>query len=136
VSNSHVVAIVLEAHFGERLYDLASRIPVWIVDTSTNRAAAQRYRDLNREQPDHEVVTTFKVDPTQSPETWLTEILGTVDLHHGEYSQHPAYTAIEVFGAGLTSKLREAFAEFGVNTFVQRSGGFVGTKSSDLLRKR
>ena len=129
MSSLYVVAIVLETDFGDRLSALASRMPVWIVDTPANRSSALRHWDPNADQPRQEGVTTFKFDQTQSPETWLIEILGAVDLHHGQYSHDPPYTAIEVFGAALTSTVREAFAEFGLTRFTQRPGGFVGTRT-------
>jgi hypothetical protein len=130
MSGSYVVAVVLDTEFGERLLALASRMPVWIVDIPTNRAAAQRCWDLNTGGTQLHGVTTFKIDQAQSPETWLLEILANVDLHHGQYSQSPPYRAVEVCGAGLTSELREAFAELGLVEFVERSGGFVATKTS------
>jgi|SRR4030095_14875329 hypothetical protein len=130
MSSSYVVAVVLDTEFGEQLLALASRMPVWIVDTPTNCAAAQRCWDLNARQTHLGGVTTFKIDQAQSPETWLLDILANVDLHHGQYSQNPPYRAVEVFGAKLTSELRDAFAQFGLVEFAQRSGGFVATKSS------
>jgi len=127
---TYSVAMVLDTEFADRLLALASRMPVWIVDTPANRSAAQRFWDSNQSRTDLDGVTTFKVDPAQTPETWLSNVLGDVDLHHGQYSHNPPYSAVEVFGATLTPEVREAFAEFGLIDFVQRPGGFVAARRS------
>jgi hypothetical protein len=92
------VAIVFDAAFGSRLFELAARMPVWIVDTPPNLAAVDQWRP-HPAQSEAEGVTTFKVDPKETAEAWCADILYMVDLHHGEYSHDPPYSAIEVIGA-------------------------------------
>src|SRR5258705_13805431 len=41
-SGPYVVGIVVDPSFGDRLYDLLRRMPVWIADTEINRAATDR----------------------------------------------------------------------------------------------
>jgi hypothetical protein len=120
---------VLEPDFGDRLSELAARMPVWIVDTPLNRAAAQKEWAQRPRLSHTEGITTFKVDPAASAEAWLSGVLSDVDLHHGEYSHDPAYSAIEVFGATPTPQLREAFAGYGLDEIAERIGGFVATQS-------
>jgi len=126
----YAVAVVLEPAFGERLTELAARLPVWIVDTPANRAAAKRYWAEHPGQSHTEGVTTFKVDLSLSPEAWCAEVLPDIDLHHGEYSHDPAYTAVEVFGTPLTATLQQRFADYGLAECVERPGGFVATKGA------
>ena len=125
MSSSNRVAVVLETDFGERLSELAARMPVWIVDTPVNRAAAQKQWAQGSGRSHTQAITTFKVDPAQSTEAWLAGVLSAVELHHGEYSHGPPYSAIEVFGARLTPALRETLAEYGLDTFSERQGGFI-----------
>src|SRR5262245_46789716 len=114
----YCVAIVLETDLGDRLGELAARMPVWIVDTPANRAAAQRYWAHNPGRPHTEGVTTFVLDASRPDD--LADVLSEVDLHHGEYSHDPPYSVVEVFGADLTPALRQAFAEFGLTRFIER----------------
>jgi len=126
----YVVALVLEPEFGERLFGLAARVPVWIVDTPTNHTAAQTYWVEHPGQPHTEGVTTFKVERSASPEAWCAEVLSDIDLHHGESSHDPAYSAVEVFGTTLTAALREGFKDYGMAEFEERPGGFVAKKAT------
>jgi hypothetical protein len=92
------VFVVLDREYGERLSELAANGPVWIVDTPTNRAGAQRIwtADPNRSHLDG--ITTFKTADASSPETVLIEQLDTIDPHHGTYSANPPYTVFEIVG--------------------------------------
>src|SRR5262249_1936725 len=107
----YVVGVVLDTAFGVRLTKLAATMPVWIVDTPINRAAAEDVWRYHRGQPHTEGVTTFAVDSNQEPEEWLLGVLETVDLHHGIHSHTPPYSAIEVIGVHLTHQLRAAFED-------------------------
>ncbi len=126
----YAVAVVLDLEFGDRLSELAARLPVWIVDTPANRRAAQRHWVEHPGLSHTEGVTTFKVDLSSSAEVWCAEVLSDIDLHHGEYSHDPAYGAVEVFGATLTAALQQTFKGYGMAEFVERPGGFVATRGA------
>ncbi len=126
--SQYIVAVVLETEFGDRLCELAARMPVWIVDTPVNRSAAEQHWAGHPMSTHLDGVTTFTVDLAGTAEAWLVGILADVDLHHGYYSHDPAYSAIEIYGASLTPEVREALAEYGLMAFAERSGGFVATK--------
>ncbi len=65
------VTIVVDREYGEKLSQLPSDQPVWIVDTPANRAAAGRIW-AKRTNANHLTgVTTFKCDPTRSGEEAL-----------------------------------------------------------------
>src|SRR5262245_58590331 len=130
MSTSYAVGIVLMPDFGDSLFELAGRMPVWIVDTPINRAAAKRYWAERPGASHAHEVTTFKVDVTLAAETWLVGVIATVDLHHGEMSQDPPYEVVEVFGAALAPVIREAFAEHGFTQYLERPGGFVARHTS------
>ena len=122
--SANVVAVVLEVAFGDRLGDLAARMPVWIVDSPANRAAAEALRRAFPGRSHRDGVTTFRVNPSDSPEKWLEDILPTIDLHHGEYSPSPRWTAVEAVGARLVPSLRRALTEFGLTVFEEDARGF------------
>ena len=115
------VAIVVDPNFGERLELLATHMPVWIADTPTNRTCAESL--WSRADAHCPTVTTFRTNGDDSAE-WCRAILPQVELHHGEYSQSPAFDSIEVFGAGATPNLRDALSEYGFTISSERPDGF------------
>ena len=126
----HVVGVVVDPEYGDRLRALASRMPVWIADSDPNRVAVAA---LRREGPSglpHTAigaVTVFDVDQEVSQEAWVLSVLGDIDLHHGEHSHVPPYTALEVFGVEATHDLRVALAEYGLTEIEPRPGGFLAS---------
>jgi hypothetical protein len=122
--NLYTVGLVVDLGFGDRLLGLASRMPVWLIDTPINRAAAERHWRTHTGQVHTNGVTTFKYDATGTPEQWCSDVLSNVDLHHGQYSHDPPYSAVEVLGTPLTEKLRTAFNEFGFMVFSEHTDGF------------
>jgi hypothetical protein len=101
------VGVVVDADFGDRLLNLATRMPVWVAATPPNRAAAERVRAT---LPDSDV-TTFTVDPAGTPDAWCIAELETIELHHGEHSEKPAYSVLETFGGeGTPALIRELCA--------------------------
>jgi hypothetical protein len=125
----NTVTIVVDPEYGDRLNAEAKETPVWIVDTPVNRAAAEVVRAQNPGQRHQSAVTTFRIERNSTPEEWCANILGAVDLHHGEYSHDPPYVVVEVIGALLTVRLRQAFSEYQLNAFVERAAGFQASRS-------
>jgi hypothetical protein len=118
------VAIVLIPDFAAELEGLARRMPVWVVDTPANRAAADR---LRRASPDLDL-TVFRAAPGYAPEEICADVLGTVELHHGPYSRDPPCGALEVVGAAASPRVREALSAEGFAVVAERPGGFVATR--------
>jgi hypothetical protein len=123
-ASEYTVAIVVDAAFGERIHSLAHKMPVWIVDTPINRAAAESHWRQNPENDSVNGVTTFKVDPEASPEDWCAGVLGAVIEHHGEYSHDPPVSSLEIIGAQSADSLVATFAEYGFPRVRSRSDGF------------
>ncbi len=53
----------------------------------------------------------------------------TIDLHHNHYSHDPAWSQIEVYGVGLTPRLRQELREYGVTDFHETPDGFVCSRT-------
>ncbi|MGB2715355.1 MAG: hypothetical protein WBC51_14325 [Vicinamibacterales bacterium] len=127
---AHVVAIVVDPEFGDRVDDLLSRMPVWMADTKINRVAADRV-GASRADSGHGAshtaigaLTTFTVDANATPESWCIGILDTVAGHHDHYSHSPGYSAVEVYGATPSPALLKAFAECRLTQVTALSEGF------------
>ena len=132
---THVVAIVVDPQFGDRLGELLNRMPVWIADTHTNRAAAARAR-ASRSQPGHDIshtaigaLTTFTINPDARPDSWCLGVLDTVAGHHDRYSHSPGYSALEIYGAAPTQELLAALAEYRLTDIAAFPGGFLARTS-------
>jgi hypothetical protein len=124
---AYTVALVVDPDFGNRLGALALEMPVWVADTPTNRAAAEilwKRTPVGISHAARGAITTFQVRVGESPSAWAIEILGDIDLHHGEFSHTPGYSVLEVIGTEATSDLRDALREYGLTELESRVGGF------------
>lgn len=120
------VTIIVDPEFGDRLRLVVT--PVWIADTPINRAAAERVWSERPDEPHTNGVTTFQIDPNSTPDEWCAGILDAVDLHHGENSDSPPYSVVDVIGTRLTIGLRQAFTKYGLKEFVNGVTGFQASK--------
>jgi len=122
------VCVVVDRSFGERLAELPRGVPVWIVDTPSNKAVAQR---LWKERPNESHltgITTFNDMESSSPEELLIAELDSIDLHHGAYSADPPYALLEVIGTRLTDGAKHALAAYGFNEFQEDPSGFTAIR--------
>ena len=124
MANPYKVYVVVDRNFGERLVELPPSVPVWIVDTPSNKPVAQR---LWKERPNETHltgITTFNDMESSSPEELLIEELDSIDLHHGAHSADPPYTVLEILGTRLTDRAKDALAVWGFAEFHEHSTGF------------
>lgn len=110
---SRRVTIVFERTFGDRLAELVMRMPVWIVESNANRAAAAEAWNRATEWP-HISVTLFR-----PPD----------DLRH-LLSQIGRTKRVEVIGMTLTDDARDALVAAGFGKIVETSDGFHASMSS------
>jgi hypothetical protein len=118
------VFVVVDRQYGERLSGLAANGPVWIVDTATNRAAAQRIWPGDPNRSHLSGITTFQTADASSPETALIEELDTIELHHGTYSAHPPFTVLEIIGTSISERTKAALSQFKFDQFQETAEGF------------
>ncbi len=121
------VAIVLVPDFATEVEALVRQMPVWLIDTPPNRAAAER---LWRGSPALDL-TLFSATAGESAEEVCAGIIGTVELHHGPHSRDPPCEAIEVIGATVSPLVRAALSAEGYPLVAERLGGFVATRDPD-----
>jgi hypothetical protein len=126
------VYVVVDREFGEKLAELERGVPVWIVDTPTNKPAAQRFWNERPHENHLTGITTFNDLDSLSPEEMLLGHLDTIELHHGSHSADPPYTVIEVFGTQLTANAKSVLSEYGFNAFDITSTGFTASRLKAL----
>jgi hypothetical protein len=124
MAEAYRVFVVVDREYGERLSELGRTGPVWIVDTPSNRAAAQKLWAAHPEGSHLDGITTFKTSDNSSPEEILINELNTIDLHHGPYSADPPYTVLEVIGAAISERVKTELSHFGFDEFQATLQGF------------
>jgi hypothetical protein len=126
------VAIVVDPAFGDQIRDLPPQMPVWVLDTPINRQAAHRFWPDGAEASSGRNITTF-IGGDESAEDSCIRILPTVDTHHNALAQKPPYSAIEVFGARLTTELRRALEEYGFLVVQADDSHFIAREKSQVV---
>ena len=124
IRDPKTVAVIVECDGAERIAALADRVHVWAIDTPENRRKAEavwRRRVGNQ----HELsMTLFPFDPV-APDQIVLDVLESIDLHHGEFSQSPAWSRAKVYGALPTPSLTTELHRFGFFHIDEIDGGFV-----------
>lgn len=127
------VWVVVDPFFGERLAGLPPNEPVWIVDSAANTPVAHR---LWKDRPTGcglAGITTFRPGSGYNPEQELISQLGTIDLHHGEFSADPPCSALVVTGCGATEAVRYALSGYGFRVKSVQQNGFLARRDGNPI---
>jgi hypothetical protein len=73
-------------------------------------------------------VTTFNAG--ESAEASFLAVLGTVELHHGEYSHDLALSVLQVIGLNLSEVVKDALNEYGFRDVESSPDGFVARRAA------
>lgn len=124
-TDSPCVAIVLVRDFAAGLERLAGQMPVWVINTPTNRATVETLRagasDLD--------ITLFTATSEVPAEEICADLFGVVELHHGPDSGDPPCAVIEVIGAAASPAVREALAATGYELVSETADGFLAARA-------
>lgn len=124
----HKVYVVVDPEFGEQLVNLEKGVPVWIVDTPTNKPVVQRLWGEHHQRTHLTGITLFRYAESSSAEDMLLEELDMIDLHHGSDSADPPYTVLDVIGAPLTARAKRELSVYGFNEFHGNPFGFTARR--------
>jgi hypothetical protein len=122
--SEYTVGIVVDLSYGGRLQALVGTMPMWIIDSPVNRAAAESHWRTHPGETHTSGITTFRVDPKLTPEEWCAEVLDVVLGHHGTYSHNPPVTVLEVIGARPVADLVALLADHGFVSVKSTGEGF------------
>jgi hypothetical protein len=128
-ASPYTVIIVVDRRFGERLAQIETGVPVWIVDTPENRAVVQSRWEPPPSRSHLTGITTFTDLTSASPEELLLAEFSTIDLHHGSYSANPPYSRVEVIGTALSDRVAEELRSYGFDEFRAGPGGFTAERT-------
>lgn len=123
------VIVVVDRAFGERLEGIARGIPVWIIDSPTNRAFVEKVWREYREPSHLKGITIFNSPEDASAERSLLDQLDSIDLHHGAYSADPPYSELEVIGVVLTEAIQTALEQTGFKETHPIDSGFLAVRT-------
>ena len=118
------VAIILDPDFGAQLSELASRMPVWVVDTPGNRASIESEWARRRRDGAERELSVFRMIDGLSPADHIAALLRTIDAHHGVSSDDGPFETLLVFGATPDAAPVAAIRVLGGGDPVATSVGF------------
>ena len=118
------IAIVLDADFGAQLFELASRIPVWIVDTPGNRASIESEWTRRRRDGAERELSVFRLIEGLSPSEHIAALLRTIDQQHGAAAENGPFTTLRVYGASAADAPAAAIRQLGGGAPVATADGF------------
>lgn len=108
---SYCVAVVFQSDARTLIPELASRCPVWVVDSAENREGANDYwRQVDEAMAAR--VTTFVRTDAASDQA-LDVVLELVEDHHGQFAQDPPVDEVLVIGLVPTQAVLAVLCEWG-----------------------
>ena len=120
------VAIVLDRQFADRLR-LLDAPDIWVIRSPANTAVTDHLRVAGFTSR----VTTF-ADYLEPEAEAFDELLRTVDLHHGEFSQSPPYDRLEVYGLAFDDAAQEALGGIGFAVEALTASGFTARRAATM----
>jgi hypothetical protein len=118
------VAIVLDADFGAQLHELASRIPVWIVDTPGNRSSIESEWTRRRRDGAERELNVFRMIDGLSASDHIAALLRTIDKQHGPSAEDGPFATLLVIGAAADVAPVEAIRAIGGSSPMETANGF------------
>ena len=118
------VAIILDPDFGSQLGELASRMPVWVVDTPGNRASIESEWARRRRDGAERELSVFRMIDGLSHGEHIAALLRTIDAHYGEASDDGPFETLLVLGASADEAPVAVIRSFGGSDPIAMSGGF------------
>jgi hypothetical protein len=128
VTAEHTRVAIVYSDIGAQLPELADRFHVWVVDTLSNRRAAEALWAVGPGDRTHGV-TTFKRSEGESTEASVVDLLPVVDEHHGLRTDWADDIVLEVIGQPLTDGIRAALEALGSFSISERQDGFTATRT-------
>ncbi|NUQ19669.1 MAG: hypothetical protein HOQ09_01785 [Gemmatimonadaceae bacterium] len=115
---------MLDPDYGPRLFALAARHPVWIIDSATNRPAIEAVWTQRRQERVERELNVVRAIDGLSPAEHVVALLRSVDAAHGPAVQDPPFRLLRVEGATLDDSLNAALLARGASSTERIDGGF------------
>jgi hypothetical protein len=120
------VMVVLDTRFGERVWEIAGRHPIWVVGSEVNKAAVEQMRKA-KEPGEMDVTLWSNEFELVTEQDWLG-ILDVVDMHHGEFASNPPMNKLSVYGVALSLSVAAALRSYGFEAVIATASGFIALR--------
>ncbi|QYM78599.1 hypothetical protein K0B96_15045 [Horticoccus luteus] len=98
------VILVVDRMYGSKIVDLPASAALWIVDSPANQPFISEVKKKFTPAVRGDL-SWFKDSPQLSPASLAAQKIDTIEDHHGEYSQHPAYSRLTIIGTSPDGEL-------------------------------
>lgn len=122
-AHHQTVMLVLDTTFGERIWEIAGRHPIWVVGSEVNRAAVEEMRNA-KESAEIGVTVWSNEFELVTEHDWLG-IMNVLDMHHGAFASDPPMNKLSVYGAALTPSVAAALRSYGLAAVIPTASGLI-----------
>lgn len=129
MKHTHSAALVADLAFGEKVWDLAKTVHVWMLESETNRAASENYWAANKHSGSTQMpgITLFFDQDRISVEDDCADLVHAIIDH--EYGTESECTEIHVYGLGMNCSLvKQELSGLGFPYMKETGYGFVAGK--------
>ena len=127
----YTIYLILDAHFGEQVLDIAQKHHVWLCDTEINRLATANFKSEHGNRPWNESgITLFQIDANSTQDDIFLDIIRTVAEHHTVYSHNPTWQKLVVIGAECSEMILADLNYLSPGKIIKTSNGFEYIKVS------
>ena len=128
------VGLVLDVTFGERLFEVAGRHPIWVVCSDVNKEAVQHLREPNQSYAKDVTIWSSAFD-VATEQDWLG-ILSTLSIHYGVFASDPPMNKLTIWGAAVTAPATTALRAYGFETVLPTASGLIALQLRRGLTSR
>lgn len=125
-ADHHTVMMLLDPTFGERIWEIAGRHPIWVVGSEVNRTAVDQIRNA-KEPGEMDVMLWSNEFELVTEQDWMG-ILSVLDMHHGDFASDRPMNKLSVYGAALTPSAAAALRSYGFEAVIPTASGFLALK--------
>jgi hypothetical protein len=130
------VYLIFDPNFGNKIDDLPTGVPAWIVMSDENEVFIRRFWAANPDRDWEHGITGFSKLADADAETQFASQLENIEKHHGPYSEAPPFTTLKVLGMRLTEQARQQLLFLGFAEFSESHDGFTATRTEQEARVR
>jgi len=129
------IALVFDKFYGEKLFDLAENLYVWIIGSETNRKYVKDYWDTHPANESIDPATGGRcfrlnldkgvtmMEDVSTP--FDSELLDDLWDHHGMYAHDPPLSEILVIGLPFTDDVKRTIDDYGLSVIEKRADWFL-----------
>jgi len=127
MKEEHVVGLILDPKFGQRIVSCSLEFHCWLLETEENlkyKEEVWKRIDPNSD-PLETGITLFKTSKNDLEKECL-EMTEVILDHHNEHHHYPGINVLKVYGVHLTRRLENNMLKYGFSKFTKFALNDVG----------